>query len=89
VVDPTLPLGRNMPSLAWVPFLLLCMGIGEAPKITLIATGAVFPVYQNLVTGIRELARRRVHLMEALHVAGVPSSAAPRVPPRAISAGSS
>ena len=54
LVDPTLQIARNVPSLAWVPFLLLWMGIDEAPKITLIAIGAAFPVYLNLVAGIRQ-----------------------------------
>ena len=62
VVDPTLQLVRNVPSLAWVPFLLLWMGIGEAPKITLIAIGAVFPVYLNLVTGIRQTDRKLIEV---------------------------
>lgn len=57
IIDPTLQLLRNVPSLAWVPFLLLWMGIGEAPKITLIAIGAAFPVYLNLVAGIRQTDR--------------------------------
>jgi len=55
ILDPTLQLARNVPSLAWVPFLLLWMGIDEAPKITLIAIGAAFPVYLNLVAGIRQV----------------------------------
>lgn len=62
VVDPTLQLVRNVPSLAWVPFLLLWMGIGEAPKITLVAIGAFFPVYLNLVTGIRQTDRKLVEV---------------------------
>src|SRR5437868_4287306 len=49
VIDPALQLLRNVPSLAWVPFLLLWLGIDEAPKLTLIAIGAAFPVYLNLV----------------------------------------
>jgi sulfonate transport system permease protein len=57
IVDPTLQLLRNIPSLAWVPFLLLWMGIDEAPKIALIAIGAAFPVYLNLVAGIRQTDR--------------------------------
>lgn len=57
LVDPTLQVLRNVPSLAWVPFLLLWMGIDEAPKITLIAIGALFPVYLNLVAGIRQTDR--------------------------------
>lgn len=55
VLDPTLQLARNVPSLAWVPFLLLWLGIDEAPKIVLIAIGAAFPVYLNLVAGIRQV----------------------------------
>jgi sulfonate transport system permease protein len=57
ILDPTLQLLRNVPSLAWVPFLLLWMGIDEAPKIALIAIGAAFPVYLNLVAGIRQTDR--------------------------------
>lgn len=57
LVDPVLQLARNVPSLAWVPFLLLWLGIDEAPKITLIAIGAAFPVYLNLVAGVRQTDR--------------------------------
>jgi sulfonate transport system permease protein len=57
LLDPTLQVARNVPSLAWVPFLLLWMGIDEAPKIALIAIGAAFPVYVNLVAGIRQTDR--------------------------------
>lgn len=62
VIDPTLQLARNIPSLAWVPFLLLWLGIDEAPKITLIAIGAFFPVYLNLVTGIRQTDRKLIEV---------------------------
>jgi sulfonate transport system permease protein len=62
LIDPTLQLVRNVPSLAWVPFLLLWMGIDEAPKVTLIAIGSFFPVYLNLVTGIRQTDRKLVEV---------------------------
>jgi sulfonate transport system permease protein len=62
LIDPSLQLVRNVPSLAWVPFLLLWLGIDEAPKITLIAIGAFFPVYLNLVTGIRQTDRKLVEV---------------------------
>ena len=58
LLDPTLQAIRNVPSLAWVPFLLLWMGIDEMPKVTLIAIGTFFPVYINVVTGIRRVDRR-------------------------------
>jgi sulfonate transport system permease protein len=65
LIDPTLQLLRNIPSLAWVPFLLLWLGIDEAPKITLIAIGAAFPVYLNLVAGIRQTDRALIEVGRA------------------------
>jgi sulfonate transport system permease protein len=61
-LDPTLQALRSIPSLAWVPFLLLWLGIDEAPKLTLIAIGAFFPVYVNLVSGIRQVDRKLVEV---------------------------
>lgn len=66
VLDPTLQAVRSVPSLAWVPFLLLWMGIDELPKVTLVAIGAFFPVYVNLVAGIRQTDRKLVELGEVL-----------------------
>lgn len=62
LLDPFLQALRNVPSLAWVPFLLLWMGIDEPPKLTLIAIGAFFPVYLNLVSGIRQTDRKLVEV---------------------------
>jgi len=62
VIDPTLQVVRNVPSLAWVPFLLLWMGIDEAPKVTLIAIGGFFPVYLNLVAGVRQTDRKLIEV---------------------------
>jgi sulfonate transport system permease protein len=62
MIDPVLQLLRNVPSLAWVPFLLLWMGIDEGPKLTLIAIGAFFPIYLNLVTGIRQTDRKLIEV---------------------------
>jgi len=62
LLDPTLQALRNIPSLAWVPFLLLWLGIDETPKVTLIAIGSFFPVYLNLVTGVRQVDRKLVEV---------------------------
>ena len=67
LLDPTLQAIRNVPSLAWVPFLLLWMGIDEAPKITLIGIGAFFPVYINTVAGVRQVDRK---LLEVGYIFG-------------------
>ncbi|WP_405046677.1 ABC transporter permease, partial [Pseudomonas sp.] len=44
-LEPTFAGLRSIPSLAWVPLLLLWLGIDETSKIVLIAIGAFFPVY--------------------------------------------
>jgi sulfonate transport system permease protein len=62
VVDPTIQAIRTIPSLAWVPLLLLWMGIDEAPKVTLIAIGAAFPIYLSLVAGIRDVDRKLIEV---------------------------
>jgi len=67
LLDPTIQAIRSIPSLAWVPLFVLWMGIGEQPKITLIALGVFFPVYTNLVSGIRQVDRK---LLEAASAYG-------------------
>ncbi|CAN5618377.1 ABC transporter permease [soil metagenome] len=65
LIDPTIQAIRAIPSLAWVPLFVLWMGIGEQPKITLIAVGVFFPVYTNLVSGIRQIDRKLVEAASA------------------------
>lgn len=62
LLDPTFQALRAIPSLAWVPLLLLWMGIDELPKITLIAIGVFFPVYLNFVSGIHNVDRKLVEV---------------------------
>jgi sulfonate transport system permease protein len=64
LLDPACQALRAIPSLAWVPILLLWMGIDEAPKITLIAIGAFFPVQLSVVAGIRDVDRKLIELGE-------------------------
>lgn len=61
-VDPMLQGLRAIPSLAWVPLLLLWLGIDEAPKITLIALGAFFPVYLNTLAAVAGVDRKWIEL---------------------------
>lgn len=62
LLDPTLQALRAIPSLAWVPLLLLWLGIDEAPKLVLIAIGAFFPVYMGTVSGIGGVDRKLVEV---------------------------
>ena len=59
-VEPTLQALRTVPTLAWAPLLLLWLGIDELPKVTLVAIGAFFPVYVNLVAGIHNVDRKLI-----------------------------
>lgn len=63
-LDPTFQALRAVPGLAWVPLLLIWLGIDETSKVTLIAIGSFFPVYMNLVAGIRNVDRKLVELGE-------------------------
>jgi len=65
LLSPTIQAIRTIPSLAWVPLFVLWMGIGEQPKITLIALGVFFPVYTNLVSGIRQIDRKLIEAATA------------------------
>ena len=60
LVDAPLQMLRTMPHLALVPLFILWLGIGETPKIALVALGAVFPIYLNLFAGIRGVDPRLV-----------------------------
>jgi sulfonate transport system permease protein len=61
-LEPSFQALRAIPSLAWVPLLLLWLGIDETPKIVLIALGAFFPVYLALLAGIRGVDRKLVEV---------------------------
>jgi sulfonate transport system permease protein len=65
LLEPSFQALRAIPSLAWVPLLLLWMGIDEAPKITLIALGAFFPVHLSVVSGIHDVDRKLIELGRA------------------------
>lgn len=55
LVDAPMQMLRTLPALALVPLFILWFGIGETPKIALVALGALIPVYLNLFKGIRAI----------------------------------
>jgi sulfonate transport system permease protein len=52
LLAPTVAAFRTVPSLAWVPLLLLWFGIDETPKILLVAIGGFFPVYTTTASAL-------------------------------------
>lgn len=71
LLDPAFQALRAIPSLAWVPLLLLWLGIDEAPKIVLIAIGAFFPVYMGVASGIRDVDRKLIEVGRLYRLNGV------------------
>jgi sulfonate transport system permease protein len=67
-VDATVQMVRTLPHLALIPLMIMWFGIGETPKITLIALGSMFPIYLNLFAGIRGADRK---LREAASTLGL------------------
>jgi len=63
--SPTIGGFRAVPSLAWVPLLILYIGINEDSKITLIAIGALFPVYTTVAGALRHVDPHLVELGRA------------------------
>lgn len=52
-IDPLMQIKRTIPALALTPLFIVWFGIGETPKVALIAFATIFPVYLNLYSGIR------------------------------------
>ncbi|NVM77598.1 sulfonate transport system permease protein [Duganella sp. SG902] len=71
ILDPTFQALRAIPSLAWVPLLLLWLGIDEAPKIVLIAIGAFFPIYMGVASGIRGVDRKLIEVARLYRLSNV------------------
>ncbi|MBR8743926.1 ABC transporter permease [Nocardiopsis sp. MG754419] len=71
LLAPTVQAVRAVPSLAWVPLLVLWLGIGEAPKVVLIAIGAFFPVYTTVSSALAHQDRHLVEVGRAYGLRGV------------------
>ncbi len=68
LLDPPLQALRTLPHLGLIPLFILWFGIGETPKVILIALGVAFPIYLNLYSAIRGVDRG---LLEAARVNGL------------------
>jgi sulfonate transport system permease protein len=51
--DPVIQAARAVPILGLVPLVIIWFGVGEFPKVFLIALGCLFPVYINTYAAIR------------------------------------
>jgi len=54
-VDPLMQMLRTLPLFGLIPVFIIWFGIGDLPKILLIALGAAIPLYLNTFSGIRNV----------------------------------
>ncbi|MFL6141806.1 MAG: ABC transporter permease [Labedaea sp.] len=66
LIDPPVQMLRTLPFLGLIPLLILWFGIGEEPKIILVALGVAFPLYLNVHSGIRGVDDQLVEATTAL-----------------------
>jgi sulfonate transport system permease protein len=67
-VDPLMQMLRTLPLFGLIPVFIVWFGIGELPKILLIALGAAIPLYLNTFSGIRNVDARLAELGQVLHL---------------------
>lgn len=71
LLTPSLSALRAVPSLAWVPLLILWLQIGEESKITLIAIGSFFPVYTTVSAALKHVDPQIIEAGRAFGLRGV------------------
>ena len=67
-VDPPMQMLRTLPHFGLIPLFILWMGIGETPKLALIAMGVCFPLYLNTFSGIRGIERKTLEAATSMHL---------------------
>ena len=66
VIDSSMQIMKAIPNFALVPLLIIWMGIGEAPKITLVALSTAMPIYVNTYGAIRGVDNRLIEVGRTL-----------------------
>jgi sulfonate transport system permease protein len=67
-VDPLMQMLRTLPLFGLIPVFIVWFGIGEGPKIILIAIGAAIPLYLNAFAGVRNVDAKLGELAQVLHL---------------------
>jgi sulfonate transport system permease protein len=67
-IDPLMQMLRTLPLFGLIPVFIVWFGIGETPKILLIAIGTAIPLYLNTFAGIRSVDSKLAELGQALRL---------------------
>ena len=70
LLDSTLQMLRNIPTLALIPLVILWFGIDESAKLFLVALGVFFPIYINTFHGIRSVDRGLIEMARSYGLSG-------------------
>lgn len=62
LLDPTFQMLRTIPIMGLVPLFIVWFGLGELPKVLLIAIAAYFLVYIQMYAGIRNIDRKLIEV---------------------------
>lgn len=65
-IYPILVITQTIPTIAIAPLLVLWMGFGMAPKITLVVITTFFPIAIGLLGGFESVDEDAIHLMRAM-----------------------
>ena len=65
-IDPIMQMLRTLPLFGLIPVFIVWFGIGQLPKILLVALGAAIPLYLNAFSGIRGVDARLGELGRSL-----------------------
>jgi sulfonate transport system permease protein len=65
-IDPIMQMLRTLPLFGLIPVFIVWFGIGDLPKILLVALGAAIPLYLNAFSGIRGVDARLGELGQSL-----------------------
>jgi sulfonate transport system permease protein len=67
-LDPLMQMVRTLPLFGLIPVFIVWFGIGQLPKILLIAIGVAIPLYLNVFSGIRNVDAKLAELGRVLHL---------------------
>lgn len=67
-LGPSLRAFAQVPSLGWLPFLMLIFGLGETLNYVIIAKACFVPIALNTSAGIRNLSSRHLEMARALRL---------------------
>jgi sulfonate transport system permease protein len=64
LIDRNVQMIRSIPFLALLPLAIIWFGVGESQKIFMVALGVFFPIYINVILGIRQLDPKLLELAQ-------------------------